>query len=255
MNVALFGAAGFTGRATLASLIEHGHRVRSFDRGPESWSEWADTDGVWEDGEVVHGDIVDFDAVHAATDGVDAVVHMVIRSTGDPNDSNAFLINVKGLWCVLESARLRGIRRIAHVGSCHTVHPAGIFLDANVRRPDWSPHAVSKRLQEEMCREYHDANQGPDLSVFVLRADYIVDSRLGIGRHREKLGAEGRTMREGWVCRHDLAEACRLAVEKEGAGLEVLHVVGTPNAHETCNVERTKDVLGLEFRGDLAQYA
>ncbi len=254
MNIALFGAAGFTGRATLANLTENGHTVRSFDRGPEAWSEWEDTDGAWSGGEVLHGDIVDFDTVDAAMDGVDAVVHMVIRSSGDPNDSNAFLINLKGLWGVLESARRRGIRKIVHVGSCQTVHPDGVFFDQDARRPDWSQHAVSKRLQEEMCRLFFDTHGSSGASVFVLRADYIVDSRLGIGRHREKLGEDERVMREGWVCRHDLAEACRLAAEADGPCLEVLHVVGTPNAHTTCNVERTREVLGLEFKGDLTQY-
>jgi nucleoside-diphosphate-sugar epimerase len=253
MNIALFGAAGFTGRATLASLTAHGHRVRGFDRGPDAWAEWKDTDGALTDGEAVHGDIVDFDTVNAALDGMDAVIHMVIHSTGDPNDSNPFLINLKGLWNVLESARQRGISKVVHVGSCQTVHPSGTFFDRDVRRPDWGQHAVSKRLQEEMCRQFAEAH--PEASVFVLRADYIVDSRLGIGRHREALGENGRAMREGWVCRHDLAEACRLAAESDGQGLEVLHVVGTPNAHRTCNVARAKEALGLTFKGDLTQYA
>ena len=253
MNVALFGAAGFTGRATLSSLVEHGHQVRSFDRGPEAWKEWEDTDGAWSEGEIVHGDIVDHNTVDTALEGIDAVVHMVIRSSGDPNDSNAFLINVKGLWNVLESARRRDIGKIVHVGSCQTVHPSGTFFDQEVRRPDWSQHAVSKRSQEEMCRLYSEAHD--DASVFVLRADYIVDSRLGIGRHREDLGTSGRVMREGWVCRHDLAEACSLAVDAEGSGLHVLHIVGTPDAHKTCNVSHATEVLGLEFKGDLTQYA
>jgi nucleoside-diphosphate-sugar epimerase len=255
MNVALFGAAGFTGRATLASLIGHGHQVRSFDRGPEAWKEWEDTDGTCSDGEIVHGDIVDFDSVDAALDGMDAVVHMVIRSSGDPNDSHAFLINQKGLWNVLESARRRDIRKIVHVGSCQTIHPSGTFFDQEIRRPDWSQHAVSKRSQEEMCRLFSEAHRDAGASVFVLRADYIVDSRLGIGRHREELGPSGRVMREGWVCRHDLAEACSLAVQAKGPGLEVLHIVGTPDAHKTCNVSRAKEVLGLEFKGNLTQYA
>jgi hypothetical protein len=88
------------------------------------------------------------------------------------------------------------------------------------------------------------------MKTIVLRADYIVDSRLGIGRHREQL--QGK-YRNGWVCRHDLAEACRLSIEST-IDHDILHVVGTPEAVKTCNVERTKTVLGMKFQGKLQQY-
>lgn len=61
-------------------------------------------------------------------------------------------------------------------------------------------------------------------------------------------------MKNGWVCRHDLAQACRLALETDKVDFDVLHVVGTPGAYKTCNVGRTKEILGLEFKGDLEQY-
>ena len=54
--------------------------------------------------------------------------------------------------------------------------------------------------------------------------------RLGLGRFREKLGPEGTPLRNGWVCRYDLAEACRLAVEDETIDFDVFHIVGTPEA-------------------------
>ena len=58
----------------------------------------------------------------------------------------------------------------------------------------------------------------------------------------------------GWVCRHDLAEACRLATQVEGIEFEVLHAAGTREADALCNVARTRLVLNMEFRGDLDQY-
>ena len=99
-----------------------------------------------------------------------------------------------------------------------------------------------------MCRQFLDAY---GMKTVVLRPDYIVDSRAGIGRNRESLA---ESYRNGLVCRHDLAEACRLAAESKTMGHEVLHVVGTPEARETCNVQRTVELLGLTFKGDLAQY-
>ena len=63
----------------------------------------------------------------------------------------------------------------------------------------------------------------------------------------------------GWVCRHDLASACVLGAEKTGLGIQYLSVVGQtpegkPPPEATCNVERTREVLGWEVRGDLEQW-
>lgn len=250
MNVVVFGAAGWTGRALLANLDKH--QVRAFDRDAEAWEIWKATDGEWENGEIISGDIVDFTTVHGATEGMDAIVHLAVYSGSyDVDNQLPFLINLKGLWNVLESARQRNIRRVVHIGSCQTVHPNGIFFTADVRRPDGSLYAVCKRLQEEMCRQFYDAF---GLRIIVLRPDYIVDSRLGIGRHKETLGPGGTPTRNGWVCRHDLAEACRLALESETIDFDIFHIVGTPEADKTCDVARSREVLGLSHSSDLEQY-
>ena len=255
MKVVVFGAAGWTGRSVLANLTGK-HQVRAFDRGPEAWETWKETDGEWQDGEILHGDIVDFTTVHNATAGMDAIIHLAVYFSSEPggygvDDQKPFLINLKGLWNVLESARQRGVKRVAHIGSCQTVHPRGIFFTSEVRRPDGSLYAVCKRLQEEMCRQFYDAF---GLRIIVLRPAYIVDSRLGIGRGREKLGPEGTRTGNDWVCRHDLAEVCRLAMESAVIDSDIFHIVGTPEADKTCNVARSRRVLGLEYRGDLEQY-
>ena len=100
----------------------------------------------------------------------------------------------------------------------------------------------------------HESVRGSLANCVVFRPDYIVDSRLGIGRFRDPLGEDNEQLQAGWVCRHDLAAACRLAIEKKGIDFEVLHVVGTANAEKTCNVARTREVLGLEFSGQLDHY-
>ena len=137
------------------------------------------------------------------------------------------------------------------MGSCHAVNPQGVFYSADIRRPDGHLYAICKRLQEEMCRQFFEAHR---LSIVVFRPDYIVDGRLGLGRFREKLGPHIDQAQSGWVCRHDLARACRLAVEHESLEFEVLHVVSTAGAESTCNVARTRDLLSLTFEADLDSY-
>ncbi len=252
MKIAVFGAEGWTGRAVLANL-EGTHDIRAVVFSPESWEQWEDIDGKWPGKDVHYGDIADFDVVHRATEDVDAIIHLAVHfpyrsDLPEEHNTQSFLINLKGLWNVLESAQRRGIERVVHMGSCATVHPKGLFFDADTRSVEGTQYGIQKRLQEEMCRQFHDAY---GMKTVVLRPDYIVDSRAGIGRHRESLAG---SYRNGLVCRHDLAEACRLAAESTTIGHEVLHVVGTVEAKQTCNVERTQQLLGLKFQGDLEQY-
>lgn len=252
MKIVVFGAAGWVGRAVIANLKDNGHFVRAVDFGQPAWDHLRDLDGDWHGDETCHGDIVDYAAVSDALQDMDAIIHTAVLGGGGNSytaDSDApFRVNLKGLWNVLDGARERGISRVVHVGSCQVEHPGGTFFDADVRRPDGSPYAVSKRLQEEMCRQFHEAF---GMSIVVLRPCSIIDSRLGLSKYRKPLAGQWNT---GWVCRHDLAEACRLGAEVEGLGLEVLHAAGTKEADAFCNSARTRQVLGMDFRGDLDQY-
>jgi nucleoside-diphosphate-sugar epimerase len=251
MKVAVFGAAGWLGRAFLANAAGR-HEIRACDIGPEAWDAWKNIDGEWTEGEKAYGDIISSEVVDQALEGVDGVVHMILYSSDQVSSQDAatdkfLLVYLRGLWNVLDGAQQRGIKRVVHVGSCQTIHKDGTFFTSAVRRPDASLYAVCKRLQEEMCRQFYEAY---GLSTIVLRPDYIVDTRIGLGRQREKL----ETIGTGWVCRHDLAEACRLALETDTVAHDVLHVVGAPGAEKHCNVDRTREVLGLEFKGDYEKY-
>lgn len=252
MKIAVFGAAGWVGRAVIANLREHDHSVRAIDHAESSWDHLRELDGDWRGDETVYGDISDYDAVQAAIDGVDAVIHTAVLSGASgsyaPGNDAPWLVNLKGLWNVLDVSQKSALRRVVHVGSCQVEHPDGVFFDADTRRPDGSPYAVSKRLQEEMCRQFYD---GFGLSIVVLRPCSIVDSRLGLSKYGKPLDGGWNT---GWVCRHDLADACRRAAEIDDLGLQILHAAGPREADEFCNAARTREVLGAAFDADLDQY-
>lgn len=242
MNVAVTGAAGWVGRAVLKNFTGR-HQVRAFDYSPETWERYRRFDGDWE-GEKIYGDVADFDAVDSALEGMDGVVHLAAYfGYEDPPENNhrPFLINLKGMWNVLESARRHQLRRVVHMSSCVVQHPDGIFLSSEVRSKEGDLYGISKRLQEEMCRQYHDAY---GQRIIVLRPASIGDSRLGINRH-------GAPARGGisWVCRHDLAEACHLALESNTIDFDIMHTASHPDADQYCNVARSRHILGLKYKG------
>ena len=46
----------------------------------------------------------------------------------------------------------------------------------------------------------------------------------------------------------------RLAIEKDDLGFQVLHMTGAAEADQYCNTREAREVLGLEFKGDLDQF-
>ena len=242
MKVAVIGAAGWVGRAVLENFAAR-HQVRAFEYNPAAWEVYRKFDGDWE-GEKVYGDIANFHAVDSALEGMDGVVNLAAYfGYQDPPENNErpFLINLKGMWNVLESARRRELKRVVQMGSCVVQHPDGVFLSSEVRSKEGGLYGITKRLQEEMCRQYHDAY---GLRIIVFRPCSIGDSRLGISR-------DGAPARGGisWVCRHDLAEACHLALESEAIDFDIMHTASHPDANKYCNTPRSRDILGLEYKG------
>ena len=276
-TVVVFGAAGQVGRACVSALRSHGVNVRAFEKDVTAWDAMQTLYGARpSDVELIVGTIVSYEAVAEAVRGCDAIVHTTVcfppsvnqhlreydsgipASQADHADRTGadatWQVNIQGLYNVLEAARAHGVRRVVHVGSAHAEHPNGVFYDADTRRPDGSLYALTKRLQEEMCRQHHEAHGTP---IIVLRPDYIVDASLGIGRFLEKL--PGRFCgADGWVDRHDLAEAVRLAID-HGAPFDVLHAVHTTapwrkRPDEVCNVARTRKELGWAPCADLDRF-
>ncbi|MBT4499934.1 MAG: NAD(P)-dependent oxidoreductase [Gemmatimonadetes bacterium] len=242
MKVAVIGAAGWVGRAVLKSFAER-HQVKAFDFNPEAWDVYRRFDGDWE-GEKHYGDVADFSAVDSALEGMDGVVNLsaYFGYEEPPEDEvKPFLINVKGMWNVLEVARRRGLKRVVQMGSCVVQHPDGRFLSSEVRSKEGNLYGITKRLQEEVCRQYHDAY---GLRIIIFRPCSIGDSKLGISR-------DGNPARGGvgWVCRHDLAEACHLALENETIDFDIMHTASHPDADKYCNTARSREILGLEYKG------
>ena len=102
-------------------------------------------------------------------------------------------------------------------------------------------YGITKRLQEEVCRQYHDAH---GLRIIIFRPCSIGDSRLVITR--DGTPARGGI---GWVCRHDLAQACHLALENESIDFDIMHTASHPEADQYCNVARSRELLGLQYKG------
>ena len=101
-----------------------------------------------------------------------------------------------------------------------------------------------------MCRQYYDAF---GLSIVVLRPDYIVDSRIGLGKGREMLGPEGSPC-EWWVCRHGWLGGLSSWPQSIPTRCLKYCISWHSGADATCNAARAREILGLQYAGNLQQY-
>ena len=101
-TVLVTGSAGRVGQAAAHALLERGHSVRGFDRVPSPGLP-----------EATVADLSDLEALKAALDGVEALVHLA-ATPDDVEDpvNNLFPPNITGLYHTLELAREAGVQRL-----------------------------------------------------------------------------------------------------------------------------------------------
>nr|WP_269810158.1 NAD(P)-dependent oxidoreductase [Kineosporia rhizophila] len=146
--VLITGAAGTIGRMVRPRLAAMGWELHSLDRDPDG------------DPDISSIDVLDADALDAATVGCGAVIHLA----GIPHEAPLAQIleaNVQGTQAVLDAALRRGIRRVVLASSCHAVGfwertAGGSDLGVDVRpRPD-TFYGVAKVALEALGQLYSD---------------------------------------------------------------------------------------------------
>ena len=142
----LTGAAGQIAQLVRPLLVGLGWELHCLDRDPAG------------DLEVMSIDVLDGDALDAATVGCGAVIHLA----GIPNEAplaRVLEVNVQGTQAVLDAALRRGIRRVVLASSNHAVgfqERSEVPLGVDIRpRPD-SFYGLSKVAVEGLGQLYAD---------------------------------------------------------------------------------------------------
>ena len=107
ISILVTGSSGRIGRAVVAELHQRGHTVRGFDR----------TTSVGP-GEFIAGDLLNRAALDQAMRGMACLIHLA-ATPDDVDDVLGDLVanNIAGLFNVMESARVAGVRRIVLASS------------------------------------------------------------------------------------------------------------------------------------------
>src|SRR3954451_5795991 len=111
LGVLVTGGSGFIGSHVVDRLLAAGHRPRIFDMRPSPYHPEI---------ECVTADLEDLDALCAALDGCDAVIHLA--ASADVNEVLADPLeaerrNARGTISVLEAARRAGTGRVVYAST------------------------------------------------------------------------------------------------------------------------------------------
>lgn len=265
MKVLITGAAGFLGRQLTAAL-QSDHELRLLDSvDPEEATIFQGGQGrkrvpLRTEWPYVRADILDEEAMLAACEGMDAVVHLAAIPTGHPEEGKAVMqVNAVGTYVVVDAARKAGCGRFLCASSINAfgtiywrlsgkpVVYETMPLTEDFKTVEEDPYSLSKRVNEETCATF---NRAYGITTAAFRFAGVWHNEL----YEERLGKLPETTGwlddlYNWVHAEDVARGLKAAVEcptLPGFGVYTL------GAADTRAPEPTMEIL-RKFRPDLTE--
>lgn len=157
MRVLVTGGAGFIGSHSVDLLLAQGHEVRVLDNLASGKRENLSPHQRLE---LRIGDIRDAEAVAAAVEGMDAVLHLaaqVFVPTSIERPAFSSSVNVAGFVTVLDAARRAGVKRFAYASSA-AVYGVPDALPVNEATPpsSLSPYALEKLINDQYAKLFNE---------------------------------------------------------------------------------------------------
>jgi putative NADH-flavin reductase len=194
MRILVVGAAGRTGRQVVEQALGHGHDVRALVRStPLS----VDHERL----EIVTGDVLDFDAVSAAVEGVDAVVSALGSGGG-----REVRVYSEGIGAVVHAMALREVPKLVVVSA------AGVFA-----RKDPLISLGFRTMIATVLKPVYDDMERMEQRVAATGLDWTIVRPVGLsdgpltGHYRVSL--DGSMLpKANRISRADVAAACLMAL-------------------------------------------
>ncbi|MEB3100314.1 NAD-dependent epimerase/dehydratase family protein [Ferviditalea candida] len=239
-RVIVTGGSGMAGKWVVKDLVDNGYEVVNLDIVPmkDRLVRTVITD-LTDAGQV-------FNALSMTTvqhefspsirpEPIDAIVHFaaIPRIMTHP-DNEVFRINVMGTYNVLDAASKLGIKKVI-IASSETTYgvvfadlyrdPLYFPLDENYPTNDRHPtdsYATSKVINETTARMFHERS---GMDIYAFRIGNVID--VNDYENFPKFFADPEFRRRitwSYIDVRDLAQACRLGIEKDGLGFEIFNV-------------------------------
>ncbi|ORY30498.1 NAD(P)-binding protein [Rhizoclosmatium globosum] len=168
-HVLVTGGAGFIGSTLTDRLLKLGYKVRIFDN--LATGSLRNVPLGNDHLEFVLGDIMNQKDVYNAMDGIDYVFHLAAMSKVVPSLKSPAMakfcteVNALGTWNVLESARLRKVKKVIYAASS-TFYGGNPLPNTETDAPDFlTPYAASKYEGELQMQTFNNVFNLPTISL------------------------------------------------------------------------------------------
>ncbi|MBN9449232.1 MAG: NAD(P)-dependent oxidoreductase [Bosea sp.] len=231
MQILVTGGTGFIGAWIVRSLLAAGHKVRIFDIKDDSRLVRALAGEAAAEIDWRLGDIRDGEAVHAAAEGCDSIVHLAALLTPACREQPVLGagVIVIGTLNVFEAARRHGIAKVVYASS------AGVFGPEDGARPLPITHYGAFKLATEGSARAYWLDHGIASVGFRPFVVYGPGRELGLTAG-PSLAAEAAAKGEAYefiytgqsdlLYVEDLAAAFAAAVARDIAGAHAFNLVG-----------------------------
>jgi dTDP-L-rhamnose 4-epimerase len=259
------GGAGFIGSHLVDALVRAGEKVRVLDDLSSGREENLAASHA--NVELVRGSVADAATVRRAMAGVRRVFHLAARPSVQKSFEEPELaheVNAGGTMRVAVEAARAGVERLIFAGSCAVYGDAGAGPAVEEQRLDpKSPYAAQKLLGEHYCRLL---GAGRGLRAVVLRFFNVYGPRQALSNpytgalaifaarllnDRRPVIYEDGGQRRDFVNVADVARACRLALERDGADGRPVNIGSGRSATVLEIADRLGRVLGKEIEPEL----
>ena len=231
MKVLITGSEGGVGQAVGRELLSAGHQVFGFDRlATDQWT-----------GHTV-GDLLDRTAVSAATEGMDAVIHLA--ATPDEADFIDELIepNVRGLYHVCDAARIHGVGRLVLASSIQVVtgHDWSRLVTLEDGPKVVNHYALTKLWAESLGEMY---SRIYNMSIIAARLGWLPRAH----DHAEELLASP-VGTDVYLSHTDAGRFFRACVEADlpAPRFEILFAMSNALGKTRIDLSRTREIVGYE---------
>jgi UDP-glucose 4-epimerase len=245
-RVLVTGGSGAVGAYVVDELLQHGYTLGVLDLVAPRQAQVR----------FHQADIRDLDAVLAAMDGYDAVVHVagIPHPLNDPA-KRVFDVNVNGTFNTLEAAAQHGISRVVMTSSESTLGfafmtqamvPLYVPIDEQHPNRPQDPYGLSKVVCEQICQSYSARYA---MVTICLRAPWIwLPQESQRAFYRSLVAEYGSWNKNLWafVDARDVAVAHRLALE---APLETRHEAFFITAADNWTGRRSRELLAQYYPG------
>lgn len=236
-RVIVTGGSGLAGKWVVENLVQHGYDVMNLDRVPmQKRTARTLIADITDAGQVFNALASSTAPVEFADDlepkPIDAIVHFAaIPRIMITTDNEVYRINVMGTYNILDAASKLGIRKVI-VASSETTYgvvfahrhrdPAYFPLDETYPVDPMDSYATSKVVNEVTAKAFH-ARTGSDIYCFRIGNVLDPEDYAKFSTWNQDPALRKR-IAWSYIDGRDLAEACRLAIEKDGLGFEVMNV-------------------------------